>query len=230
MGQKVNPIGLRTTITKNWESRWFARKDSFGNWLHEDLKIRDYIKKTFYQTAISRVQIERFSSRIRITVFSARPGMLIAKKYGRLDQMRQAVSKITGNKEVYIDIAEIRKPDVNAQLVAENIGMQLERRIGFRRAMKKSIQIAMERGVDGIKIHCAGRLGGAELARSEQYKDGRTPLHTLRANIDYGFAEANTTAGIIGIKVWICHNQPTEEQEYAVNAKKGKAQKGAARK
>ncbi len=230
MGQKVNPIGLRTTINKNWESRWFARKDSFGNWLHEDLKIRDYIKKTFYQTAISRVQIERFSSRIRITVFSARPGMLIAKKYGRLDQMRQAVSKITGNKEVYIDIAEIRNPDVNAQLVAENIGMQLERRIGFRRAMKKAIQTAMERGVDGIKIHCAGRLGGAELARSEQYKDGRTPLHTLRANIDYGFAEANTTAGIIGIKVWICHNQPTEEQEYAVNAKKGKAQKGAARK
>ncbi len=230
MGQKVNPIGLRTTITKNWESRWFARKDSFGDWLHEDLKIRDYIKKEFYSTAISRVQIERFSSRIRITVFSARPGMLISKKYGRLDQMRQAISKITGNSEVYIDIAEIRNPDVNAQLVAENIGMQLERRIGFRRAMKKAIQVAMERGVDGIKIHCAGRLGGAELARSEQYKDGRTPLHTLRANIDYGFAEANTTAGIIGIKVWICHNQPTEEQEYAVNAKKGKAQKGAARK
>lgn len=230
MGQKVNPIGLRTTITKNWESRWFAGKDTFGDWLHEDREIRAHITKEFANAAIARIQIERFASRVRITIFSARPGLLIGKRGSELDGLRQKISKMTGDKEIFIDIAEIKRAEVNATLVAGNIAMQLERRIGFRRAMKKSIQTAMDMGVDGIKIHCSGRLGGAELARSEQYKDGRTPLHTLRANIDYGFAEANTTAGKIGVKVWICHNEPTEDQQYAVNAKKGKAQKGSARK
>jgi small subunit ribosomal protein S3 len=230
VGQKVNPIGLRTTITKNWESRWFAGKQVFGDWLHEDLKIRKFINDNFAAAAISRIQIERFASRIRITIFSARPGLLIGKKGSELDALRQKIAKFTANKEIFIDIAEIKRAEVNAQLVAQNIAVQLERRIGFRRAMKRAIQVAMDMGVDGIKINCAGRLGGAELARSEQYKDGRVPLHTLRANIDYGFTEANTTAGKIGIKVWICHKEPTEDQKYATNAKKGKVQKGSARK
>lgn len=230
MGQKVNPIGLRTALTKNWESRWFAGKQSFGDWLHEDIMIRRYIKDNFSGAAISRIQIERFASRVRITIFSARPGLLIGKKGGELDKLRQTLSEMAKGKEFIVDIAEIKRAEVNAVLVAENICAQLERRIGFRRAMKRAIQVAMDMGVDGIKINCAGRLGGAELAREEQYKDGRVPLHTLRANIDYGFAEANTTAGKIGVKVWICHNEPTEDQKYAIDAKKGKAQKGAARK
>ena len=230
MGQKVNPIGLRTALTKNWESRWFAGKQSFGDWLHEDIKIRKHIKENFSNAAISRIQIERFASRVRITIFSARPGMLIGKKGSELDKLRVSLSKMAKDKEFIVDIAEIKRAEVNAVLVAENICGQLVRRIGFRRAMKRAIQIAMDMGVEGIKINCAGRLGGAELARVEQYKDGRVPLHTLRANIDYGFAEANTTAGKIGVKVWICHKEPTEDQNYAINAKKGKAQKGSARK
>ncbi|MDD5728169.1 MAG: 30S ribosomal protein S3 [Victivallales bacterium] len=230
MGQKVNPIGLRTALTKNWESRWFAGKQSFGDWLHEDIKIRNYIRENFSAAAISRIQIERFASRVRITIFSARPGLLIGKKGAELDKLRLSLSKMAAGKEFIVDIAEIKNAEINAFLVAENICSQLERRIGFRRAMKRAIQVAMDMGVDGIKINCAGRLGGAELARVEQYKDGRVPLHTLRANIDYGFAEASTAAGKIGVKVWICHNEPTEDQKYAVNAKKGKAQKGAARK
>ena len=230
MGQKVNPIGLRTALNKNWESRWFAKKDVFGDWLHEDLKIRKFIKEKFQSAAIARIQIERFASRIRITIFSARPGLLIGKKGAELDGLKQEIGKFTENKEIFIDIAEIRRAEVNAQLVSENIAMQLERRIGFRRAMKKAIQTAMDMGVDGIKIHCGGRLGGAELARDEQYKEGRVPLHTLKAIIDYGFSEANTTAGKIGVKVWICHNEPTEDQEYAINAKKSKVQKSPARK
>lgn len=230
MGQKVNPIGLRTAINKNWESRWFAKKDVFGEWLHEDLKIRAHIKQEFSSAAIARVQIERFASRIRVTIFSARPGLLIGKRGTELETLKASLIKYAPGKEIFIDIAEIKRAEVNAQLVAESIAMQLERRIGFRRAMKKAIQVAMEMGVEGIKINCAGRLGGAELARSEQYKDGKIPLHTLRAIIDYGFAEGNTTAGKIGIKVWICHKEPTEDQEYAVNAKKGKVQKGSARK
>ena len=230
MGQKVNPIGLRTALTKNWESRWFAGKQSFGDWLHEDIMIRKHIKENFSNASISRIQIERFASRVRITIFSARPGLLIGKKGAELDKLRLSLAKMASGKEFIIDIAEIKRAEINAVLVAENICSQLERRIGFRRAMKRSIQIAMDMGVDGIKINCAGRLGGAELARVEQYKDGRVPLHTLRANIDYGFAEANTTAGKIGVKVWICHNEPTEDQKYAIDAKKGIAQKGAARK
>ncbi len=230
MGQKVNPIGLRTALTKNWESRWFAGKALFGEWLHEDLKIRKFIKEKFAAAAIARIQIERFASRVRVTIFAARPGLLIGKKGAELDALRQDITKLTGNKEVFVEIGEIRRAEANAQLVAENIAQQLERRIGFRRAMKRSIQTAMDMGVDGIKINCAGRLGGAELAREEQYKEGRVPLHTLKANIDYGFTEANTTAGKIGVKVWICHKEGTEDQDYAVNAKKSKVQKGSARK
>ena len=230
MGQKVNPIGLRTALTKNWESRWFAGKALFGEWLHEDLKIRKFIKEKFAQAAIARIQIERFTSRIRVTIFSARPGVLFGKRGADLDVLRQDISKLTSNKEVFVEIAEIKRAEANAQLVAENIAMQLERRIGFRRAMKRAIQQAMDLGVDGIKVNCSGRLGGAELARFEQYKEGRVPLHTLKANIDYGFVEANTTAGKIGVKVWICNKEATEDQEYAINAKKSKVQKDSTRK
>ena len=232
MGQKVNPIGLRTALTRNWESRWFAGKALFGKWLHEDLKIRKFIKEKFAAAAIARIQIERFASRVRITIFAARPGMLIGKKGAELDVLRQDVMKMVEGKDIRdiaVDVNEIKRAETNAQLVAENVAMQLERRIGFRRAMKRAIQSAMDMGVDGIKINCAGRLGGAELARTEQYKEGRVPLHTLKANIDYGFVEANTTAGKIGVKVWICHKEGMEEQDYAVNAKKNKVQKGAAR-
>ena len=232
MGQKVNPIGLRTALTRNWESRWFAGKALFGKWLHEDLKIRKFIKEKFVVAAIARIQIERFASRVRITIFAARPGMLIGKKGAELDVLRQDVMKMVEGKDIRdiaVDVNEIKRAETNAQLVAESVAMQLERRIGFRRAMKRAIQQAMDMGVDGIKINCAGRLGGAELARTEQYKEGRVPLHTLKANIDYGFVEANTTAGKIGVKVWICHKEGMEEQDYAVNAKKNKVQKGAAR-
>ena len=232
MGQKVNPIGLRTALTRNWESRWFAGKALFGKWLHEDLKIRKFIKEKFAAAAIARIQIERFASRVRITIFAARPGMLIGKKGAELDVLRQDVMKMVEGKDIRdiaVDVNEIKRAETNAQLVAESVAMQLERRIGFRRAMKRAIQTAMDMGVDGIKINCAGRLGGAELARTEQYKEGRVPLHTLKANIDYGFVEANTTAGKIGVKVWICHKEGMEEQDYAVNAKKNKVQKGAAR-
>ena len=229
MGQKVNPIGLRVGINKSWSSKWFAGKADFADWLHEDLKIREHVKKKFFHACISKIQIERFAKRVRITVFSARPGILIGRKGSELDTLKAEVSKLAKDKEVFIDVAEIKRAETNAQLVAENIGSQLKRRIGHRRAMKKAIQTAMDMGVDGIKINCAGRLGGSELARTEQYKEGRTPLHTLKANIDYGFAEADTVYGIIGIKVWICHKEATEEQKYAVNAKKGKAQKGPKR-
>ena len=232
MGQKVNPIGLRTALTRNWESRWFAGKALFGKWLHEDLKIRKFIKEKFAAAAIARIRIERFASRVRITIFAARPGMLIGKKGAELDVLRQDVMKMVEGKDIRdiaVDVNEIKRAETNAQLVAENVALQLERRIGFRRAMKRAIQTAMDMGVDGIKINCAGRLGGAELARTEQYKEGRVPLHTLKANIDYGFVEANTTAGKIGVKVWICHKEGMEEQDYAVNAKKNKVQKGAAR-
>ena len=235
MGQKVNPIGLRTALTRNWESRWFADKKTcgrtqFGEWLHEDLAIRNYIKPKFAAAAIARIQVERFANRVRVTIASARPGLLIGKKGAELDTLRAEVAKLASGKEVFVEVSELRRAETNAQLVAENIAQQLERRIGFRRAMKRAIQSAMDMGADGIKINCAGRLGGAELAREEQYKEGRVPLHTLKANIDYGFTEANTTAGKIGVKVWVCHKDSAEEENYAVNAKKGKVQKGSARK
>lgn len=229
MGQKVNPIGFRIAVNKNWDSRWFAKKAIFGDWLHEDLKIRDKIKKDFYSAAIAKIMIERATNSIRVTLFSARPGMLIGRKGGELEKIRQLVSQYVECRDVLVDVKEVKNAETNAQLVAENISMQLERRIGFRRAMKKSIQMAMDMGVEGIKIRCAGRLGGAELARIEQYKDGKIPLHTLKANIDYGFAEAETTAGKIGIKVWVCHKESFEEMNNAINAKKGKTQKSSAR-
>ncbi len=229
MGQKINPIGLRVALNKNWESRWYADKASFGDNLHEDLKLREYVKEQMKQAAIARVVIERFASRIRLTAHVARPGVMIGRKGAELEKLRSELQNIALGKEVFVDVVEVKKPETNAQLVAESIAMQLERRISFRRAMKKAIQTAMDMGVLGIKIKCSGRLGGAELARTEQYKDGKTPLHTLKANIDYGSIAAMTLAGKIGIKVWICHKESMEEMNNATNAKKGKAQKSSAR-
>ncbi len=230
MGQKVNPIGLRLALNKNWSSRWFAaKKASFGEWLHEDLKIRKFIKDKFNHAAISKILIERYGNRVRITIMAARPGMLIGHRGAELQALKDSVAKLLKNRELILDVVEVKQPETDAQLVSESVAQQLERRIGFRRAMKKAIQTAMDLGAEGIKIHVSGRLGGAELSRPEQYKEGRTPLHTLKAHIDYGFAEANTTAGKIGVKVWICHKEPTEEMQNAVNAKKSKAQKSPAR-
>ena len=246
MGQKVNPIGLRLALNKNWSSRWYAAKACFGDWLHEDLKIRTFIKKEFGQekkqhgqkkeqekergqAGISRIIIERYSNNVRITINTARPALLIGHRGASLELLRSAVANLLPGREVILDVVEVKRPELNAQLVSESIAMQLEKRIGFRRAMKKAIQTAMEAGAEGIKIQCSGRLGAAELARTEHYKEGRTPLHTLKANIDYGFAEANTTAGKIGVKVWICHKEAMEDMQNAINAKKSKAQKGAAR-
>ncbi len=230
MGQKVNPIGFRVAVTKDWRSRWFANKHDFGALLHEDLKIRKYVKDKLKHAAVSRIQVERFANRVRVTVHSSRPGLVFGRKRADLDQLKEGLFKMTSGKDIYIDVVEIKKHELDAQLVAESVAQQIERRINFRRAMKKSIQATMDMGALGIRIRCAGRLNGAELARTEQYRDGSVPLHTLRANIQYGFCEANTTAGKIGVKCWICLPDNLEELENAPNAQKGKAPKGAKRK
>ncbi|MEI6971526.1 MAG: 30S ribosomal protein S3 [bacterium] len=204
MGQKVNPIGFRLAVTRDWRSRWFSGKKEFGGLLHEDMKIRDLVSKRLQNASIAKILIERYANRVRVTICTARPGIVVGRKGQDIDRVREEIARMS-KKEVYIDISEIRNPDTCAQIVAENITLQLVRRVSFRRAMKRAIKTAMDMGVDGIKIHASGRLGGAELARREWYKEGRVPLHTLRANIDYGFSEALTTAGLIGIKVWICH-------------------------
>lgn len=202
MGQKVNPIGLRLGIIKSWESRWFADKN-YAEFIIEDHQIRKYLKKRLYHAGISRTEIERSAQRIRIRIFAARPGIIIGKKGSEIAQLKSDMEKRLSGREVSIDIQEVRKPEIDAQLVAENIAAQIEKRVAFRRAMKRGIQSAMRFGAEGIKVICAGRLGGAEMSRTEVYKEGRVPLHTLRADIDYGFVEANTTYGIIGVKVFI---------------------------
>ncbi|MCF7847368.1 MAG: 30S ribosomal protein S3 [Kiritimatiellales bacterium] len=203
MGQKVNPIGLRLAVNKNWRSRWFADKRDFGALLYEDIKIREMVIARLKDAAVSDIYIERYANRIRVTIHTARPGLVIGRKGEDIDKLRETLAKLTG-KEIYIEIAEIKSPDLDAKLVSENIALQLERRVSFRRAMKRAIQMAMDQGALGIKVMAAGRLGGAELSRTESYKEGKIPLHTLRANIDYGTTEARTVAGKIGIKVWIC--------------------------
>jgi small subunit ribosomal protein S3 len=214
LGQKVNPIGLRVGVTKDWRSRWYAENSNYGNLLHEDLKMRNIVKDRLKDAAVPRIQIERYANRARITVYTARPGIVIGRKGEEIEKLRDELSAMTG-KEIYIEIKEVKNADLDAQLVAENIGLQLERRVSFRRAMKRALGVAMEMGALGIKIETNGRLGGSELARRESYKEGKIPLHTLRANIDYGFAEANTTAGKIGIKVWVCREEedPSEIKE-----------------
>jgi small subunit ribosomal protein S3 len=205
LGQKVNPIGFRMAVNKQWRSRWFGSKKEFGTMLNEDLKIREVVRKRLESAAVSDVFIERYANRIRVNISTARPGIVIGRKGADIERIREDLSKMTG-KEVYIEIQEIKDPDINAQLVAENIATQIERRVSFRRAMKRAIQVAMSMGIKGIKIRAGGRLNGAELSRCESYKEGSVPLHTLRANVEYGFTEANTKAGLIGIKVWICRD------------------------
>lgn len=201
MGQKVNPIGFRLGIVKTWESRWYAGK-KYAEYILEDYKIRQFIKDRLYHAGISKMEIERSAKRVRLRVFTSRPGIVIGKKGAEISLLKKDLEKIIAH-EVLIDIQEVRKPEIDAQLVAENIALQIIRRVAFRRAMKRGISSAMRFGAEGIKVICSGRLGGAEMARTEQYREGRVPLHTLRADIDYGFTAARTTYGIIGIKVFI---------------------------
>ena len=201
MGQKVHPIGFRLGITRTWESRWYAEAD-YAKLLHEDIKLRNYLKKRLFHAGISKIELERAANKTKIHIFAARPGIIIGKKGSEVEVLKKELAKLTKS-EVFINIQEVRKPEVDAQLVAENIALQLERRIAFRRAMKKSVSQALKFGAQGIKITCAGRLGGAEMSRTEWYREGRVPLHTLRADIDFGFAEAKTTYGIIGVQVLI---------------------------
>jgi small subunit ribosomal protein S3 len=206
LGQKVNPIGFRVSVHKQWRSRWYAGKKEFGNLLDEDQQIRDMVREHLKDGAIAEIAIERYANRARVTLHTARPGIVIGRKGADLEKMREQIAAKT-KREIYIEVREIKNADTNAQLVAEGIATQLERRVSFRRAMKRAIQVAMELGALGIKVAVSGRLGGSELARREEYKEGKVPLHTLRANVEYGFAEANTLAGKIGIKVWICKEQ-----------------------
>lgn len=210
MGQKVNPIGLRVAVNKNWRSRWFAGKKEFSDLLLEDTRIREAVQKRLKDAALSNVFIERYANRVRVTVRTARPGLVIGRKGEDIERLREQLGRMT-KKEVYIEIDEVKNPDLDAKLVAENIALQLERRVSFRRAMKRAIQMAMDTGAEGIKVMASGRLGGAELSRSESYKEGKIPLHTLRADIDYGVATARTVAGAIGIKVWICKKDEKAE-------------------
>jgi small subunit ribosomal protein S3 len=201
MGQKVNPIGLRLGINRTWDSRWYADA-SYGDLLHQDLKLRKYLFERLSQAGVSKVVVERPAKTARITIHTARPGVVIGKKGQDIEKLRAEIAKLT-NSDVHLNIVEIRKPEIDAKLVAENIAQQLMRRVAFRRAMKRSVQSAMRLGAQGIRINCGGRLGGAEIARMEWYREGRVPLHTLRADIDYGVATANTTYGACGVKVWV---------------------------
>lgn len=201
MGQKVNPIGFRLGVIKTWDSKWYSKAD-YAKMLHEDLKLKAFLKKRLYHSGVSKIEIERAANKAKINIFTARPGLIIGKKGSEVETLKKELAKLT-DKEVYLNIQEVRKPELDAQLVAENVALQLERRIAFRRAMKKSVSSALKFGAKGIRITCSGRLGGAEMSRTEWYREGRVPLHTLRADIDYGFAEAKTTYGIIGVKVLI---------------------------
>ena len=217
MGQKVNPISFRIGITRSWLSLWYAKKD-YAKLLHEDLGIRKFLKNKLYHAGVSKIEIERAAQKISINVFSARPGIIIGKRGYEIDRLKANLQKRVASKQLSLNIKEVRKTEINAQLVAENIALQLERRVAFRRAMKKSVTTALRFGAKGIRINCAGRLGGAEIARTEWYRQGRVPLHTLRADIDYGFAESRTTYGIIGVKAWIFHGEIIpEKKEPAAN-------------
>ncbi len=214
MGQKVNPIGLRLGVNRTWDSRWFASKGEYGRLLHEDMQIRQTLMEDLKQAAVSKVVIERPHKKCRVTVHSARPGIVIGKKGADIEKLRRKVAKLTDS-EVHINIVEVRKPEIDANLVATSIAQQLERRVAFRRAMKRAVQSAMRLGADGIRISCGGRLGGAEIARSEWYREGRVPLHTLRADIDYGQATAKTAYGTCGVKVWVFKGEILEHDPMA---------------
>jgi len=211
LGQKVNPIGLRLGIVKTWESKWFGGKN-YAEYILEDYRLRRFIKEKIYHAGVSRIEIERSAKRIRLRIYTSRPGIVIGKKGAEISQLKKEVEKMT-SREILIDIQEVRKPELDAQLVAENVALQIERRVAFRRAMKRGVSSAMRFGALGEKIICSGRLGGAEMARTEWYREGRVPLHTLRADIDYGFIEARTTYGIIGVKVFIFKGEILKKEE-----------------
>ncbi|ABS66930.1 MULTISPECIES: 30S ribosomal protein S3 [Xanthobacter] len=225
MGQKVNPVGLRLGINRTWDSRWFANKGEYGKLLHEDIKIREMLFKQLKQAAVSKVVIERPHKKCRVTIYSGRPGVVIGKKGADIDKLRKKVSEMTSS-EVFINIVEIRKPEIDARLVAESIAQQLERRVAFRRAMKRAVQSAMRLGAEGIRINCSGRLGGAEIARLEWYREGRVPLHTLRADVDYGTATAFTTYGTCGVKVWVFKGEILEHDPMAQDKRQAEQEAG----
>jgi len=201
LGQKVHPIGFRLGVIRTWESKWYADSD-YAQFVHEDLKLRNYLKKRLYHAGIAKIEIERAAGKMKLNIFAARPGIIIGKRGSEVEALKVELAKLT-DKEIFLNIQEVRKPEMNAQLVAEGVALQLERRVAFRRAMKRSVGQSLRFGAQGIKITCSGRLGGAEMSRTEWYREGRVPLHTIRADIDYGFAEAKTTYGIIGVKVLI---------------------------
>ncbi|MCW5893849.1 MAG: 30S ribosomal protein S3 [bacterium] len=211
MGHKTHPKGFRLGITEQWDSRWFARRE-YAELLHEDVKIRNFLKKRLYHAGVSRIDIERAANKAKINIHTARPGIVIGKKGAEIEKLKQELARLT-HKETFINIHEVRRPDVDAQLVAENIALQLERRVAFRRAMKEALARAMRMGAQGVRIQSSGRLGGSEIARREWYREGRVPLHTLRADVNYGFAEARTTYGIIGVKVWVFRGEVLTRQD-----------------
>ena len=223
MGQKVNPIGMRLGINRTWDSRWFAGKGEYGGLLHEDIAIREYLEKELAAASIAKIVIERPHKKCRVTIHSARPGIIIGKKGADIEKLRRKLGEMT-NSEVHININEVRKPEIDATIVAQGIAQQLERRVAFRRAMKRAVQSAMRLGALGIRINCSGRLGGAEIARMEWYREGRVPLHTLRADIDYGVASAATAYGICGIKVWIFKGEILEHDPFASERRGNEAQ------
>ncbi|MBZ0129339.1 MAG: 30S ribosomal protein S3 [Rhodobacteraceae bacterium] len=227
MGQKINPIGFRVQVNRTWDSRWFANSKDFGNLLLEDVKMRNFIKKECLQAGVSRVIIERPHKKCRVTIHAARPGVIIGKKGADIETLRKKLANLTES-ELHLNIVEVRKPELDAQLVAESVAQQLERRVSFRRAMKRAVQNAMRMGAPGIRINVAGRLGGAEIARTEWYREGRVPLHTLRADIDYATAEGLTAYGIIGIKVWIFKGEIMEHDPQARDRKAQEMQDGPA--
>jgi small subunit ribosomal protein S3 len=222
MGQKINPIGLRLGVNRTWDSRWYSGKNEYGKLLHEDMKIREVLMKNLKQAAISKIIIERPHKKCRVNIHSARPGVVIGKKGADIDKLRKLVAKLTDS-EVAINIVEVRKPEIDATLVADSIAQQLERRVAFRRAMKRAVQSAMRLGAEGIRINCSGRLGGAEIARLEWYREGRVPLHTLRADVDYGVATAHTAYGTCGIKVWVFKGEILEHDPMAQDKKLAEA-------
>ena len=225
MGQKINPIGFRLGVNRTWDSRWFAAKGEYGQLLHEDMAIRAALMKLLKQAAVSKIIIERPHRKCRVTIHSARPGVVIGKKGADIEKLRKEVSKLT-KADVTINIVEVRKPEIDATLVADSIAQQLERRVAFRRAMKRAVQSAMRLGAEGIRINCSGRLGGAEIARLEWYREGRVPLHTLRADIDFGYPHARTAYGIIGVKVWIFKGEIMDHDPMAAEKRALEAQEG----
>ena len=228
MGHKVNPTGLRLGINRTWDSRWFSNKREYGKLLHEDIAIRNYLKTELKQAGISKILIERPHKKCRVTIYSARPGVVIGKKGADIEKLRKKVAGLTSS-EVHLNIVEVRKPEVDATLVADNIAQQLERRVAFRRAMKRAVQSAQRMGAEGIKITCAGRLGGAEIARVEWYREGRVPLHTLRADVDYGVATAHTAYGTNGVKVWVFKGEILEHDPMAQDKRMAEPQDGGPR-